>query len=232
MKSLFKLLAALMFLSCGETNRVQQFDKTPHGSNTSFKKRPDLQKLNNRFATFHVDDSSAGYFVKLCADVPYNKNPAKVMYHKEPGHVFLIFSQRLNNGDTLSQVFGFYPIRPASTALFKNVKSEIRDNSGREYDVYVIAHIEKGLFYNILDSALLFARKKYNLNRYNCYDYGLRLFNLSIPRSPIPIVYVRFPFIYGRGGSPTGLYRTLQELKQTDSVWAQWVVFGQLKAPG
>src|SRR5690349_14149322 len=228
MKSLFKLLPALLFLSCGETNRVQQYDK-PANLNNSFRKRPDLRELNNRFTKFH-NDSTAIYFVSLCADIPYNKNPGKVLYRKQPGHVFLIFSQKLENGDTLSQVFGFYPIRPASTVIFKNVKSEIRDNSGREYDVQVMSRPDKKAFYDILDSAIAFGRKKYNLNHYNCYDYGLRLFNLTIPAHPIPVEHVRFPFIWGKGGSPVGLYRTLLRLKQTDSLWAQRIEFGQLKA--
>jgi len=57
--------------------------------------------------------------------------------------------------------------------------------------------------------------KKYNLNKYNCYDYALELYN-SIPGTEaLPTLKVKFPFKFGRGGSPCGLYKVLKELSSS-----------------
>jgi len=230
MKSLTKLLVAFLFFSCGAANNIGQADKWTNSNPSAFPKRSDLRELSKRFGRFQYDSNSI-YSIKLCADVPYNKNPAKVLFRKQPGHVFVILSQQPLQGETVSEVFGFYPIRPASVILFKNVKSQLRSNTDREYDAEVNMQVSSNTFFAILDSSLIFARKKYNLNRYNCYDYGLQLFNIAIPTNPIKSQYVKFPFIWGKGGSPTGLYHALRELKETDSIWAQRIRFGSLRAP-
>src|SRR5215831_3020892 len=106
MKSLTKLLYAILFLSCGTANHVEQSAKWANSHPSKFPKRPDLKELSERFGRFHYD-SNSNYTIKLCADVPYNKNPAKVTYHNEPGHVFIILSQQTGKDEIVSEVFGF-----------------------------------------------------------------------------------------------------------------------------
>jgi hypothetical protein len=217
--------------ACKSTQAYQSDPKYTTPSNAIPPKRTDLTELHKRFQQFRRGDSASIFEVRLCADVPNDKNPSKVLYKKEPGHVFLIFYQVSNSTDTISHVFGYYPWRPASVILGKNIKSQIRNNNGRIYDVHISRKLSEDLFFAVLDSSLLLARKKYNLNRFNCYDYGLKLFNMTAPDHAIPLQYVKFPFIWGRGGSPVGLYRDLKKMKESGDFWAPYIQFGCLIAP-
>jgi hypothetical protein len=222
-------IAILICEGCANT-RSQRAGTSPNPTHSSsFRNRNDLNELIAGFGKFTRDDSSA-YRIRLCADVPYDKNPAKVLYKKEPGHVFLVFLQ-VAKRDTVSHVFGYYPVRPASVIFGKNVRSQIRNNAGRIYDAHISIQLGKDKFFSLLDSSIVFARKKYNLNRFNCYDYAVTVFNLGADSTVVPLKYVKYPFIWGKGGSPTGLYSQLKALSETDPFWAQYLQFGQLRAP-
>jgi len=187
--------------------------------------------LRASFARFNNNDTSSLYEIKLCADVPYDKNPSKVVHKREPGHVFLIFSQCLNHNAAVSHAFGYYPVRPATVIFGKNVRSEVRNNGGREYDAEIAVRVKADLFFALLDSSITLASRKYNLNKFNCYDFGIGIFNSAAGIEVIPIQYVKFPFIWGRGGSPTGLYSQLKLLQEKDPYWASHIQFGQFNAP-
>ena len=171
--------------------------------------------MENRFNSFFPLDNRAQYSIELCADVPDNNHPEKVYVKKETGHVFLIL-RKINPviSDTISQVFGFYPRRPASSVLFKNVRSEILDNGNREYDISILKELTVADFEEVLHKATGLADKKYNLNKFNCYDYAVEIYN-SIPGiEKIPVSHINFPFIAGKGGSPCGLFKDLQNIKK------------------
>lgn len=188
--------------------------------------------LSQRFECFNPLSKAAVYTVRLCADVPDNDHPNRVYVNQETGHVFLIFEKREPAADTaVAQVFGFYPRRPASCIVFKNVRCEILDNSKRDYDAEVSKEVNAEDFQLLLQKAEQLAQKKYNLNRFNCYDYALAIFNSLPGIEPLPVTRVKFPLIFGRGGSPCGLYKDLKKLKASASVWAPYIEFGALKAP-
>lgn len=76
--------------------------------------------------------------IALAVDVPNNLDPTRVWYKKDPGHVFVI----LERIDTVAQrkqalVWGFYPTHPVSSIFFRRVKSELRNNAGREYNAVI-----------------------------------------------------------------------------------------------
>lgn len=188
--------------------------------------------LSHRFECFYSSDSRAVYSITLCADIPDNNDPARINLGREPGHVFIILSKT----DTVSkcsvnQVFGFYPRRPASSLIFKRVHGVIFDNQCREYNASVYKKLTVEEFHIVLDKSVMLSKKKYNLNKYNCYDYALEVFN-SIPGiEKLPVTHVKFPFILGRGGSPCGLYRDLSRLRQIGSSWAPYIRFGLFESP-
>jgi hypothetical protein len=190
-------------------------------------------KLSRRFECFHPVKAEAVYTVTLCADVPDNDHPSKVYYKKEPGHVFLIVEKKdsASQNNSLAQVFGFYPRRPVSSIVFKNVRCEILDNGEREYNVAITKEISADEFQLLLDQAEVLTRKKYNINRFNCYDYALAVFNSLPGIEKLPVTHVKFPFIFGRGGSPCGLYKDLEKLKADSGAWAPYIKFGLFKAP-
>jgi len=176
-------------------------------------------------------DNNAEYSITICADLPDNSNPKCVYKKGEPGHVFLILSkQNTITAETATRSFGFYPRVPVS-ALIKKVRSRILDNSSRDYD----ASIEKKLtieeFALLLEKCIERSTKKYNLKKYNCYEYVMEVFNALPGIDKLPVSKVKFPFIFGRGGSPCSLYRDLKKLVTTGSSWTPYIKFGVFKSP-
>ncbi len=180
----------------------------------------------------HFPDHAEGavYSISLCADVPNNKKPKKVAYQQQTGHVFLILQMISPSKDTSSQVFGFYPKRGLPTLIFKKIKSVIKDNSYREYDARVTKHLNRPQFDSVVNRSILDANRIYHINKYNCYDYAVQIFNSIVSTHLIPSTHVRFPFIFGRGGSPVGLYMDLQRLK-TDPMWIDAIHFDNFTSP-
>ena len=186
--------------------------------------------LPQRLASFNPLQPEAEYSISLCADIPDNDRPDKVYVKKETGHVFLILQKSIP-GKAIAQVFGFYPVRPVSSILFKNVRCEILDNGKREYNASVTKKLSATEFAALLQKAKALTNRKYNINRFNCYDYAVEVFNSLPGIEKLPVTHVKFPFIFGRGGSPCGLYRDLEKLKAAGSVWAPAIQFGVFKAP-
>jgi hypothetical protein len=194
---------------------------------------PASVRLARTFECFSPLDGKAVYSISICADIPDDNDPDRVYYKKETGHVFLILQKTDSSPDakSMTQVFGFYPRRPVSSIVFKTVRCDILDNSKRRYNVSLTREINADEFRFLLQTAADLARKRYNLNRYNCYDYAVEVFNALPGIDKLPVTHVRFPLIFGKGGSPCSLYRDLEKLKANGSVWAPAIQFGDLRAP-
>lgn len=171
--------------------------------------------------------------LSIVADVPDNERPQKIWFKKDPGHVFVL----LERIDTFTQqkqalAWGFYPRHPVYSIFFRKVKSELRNNGGHEYNASVSKQLSAEAFYALEQRAIALTQKKYHLNKYNCYDYALELFNGVGEKEPLPPYKVKFPFMLGKGGSPCALYATLQALQeQNTSRWVKAIHFGFFKAP-
>jgi len=189
-------------------------------------------KIDRELQCFNKEITDARYSVSLCADVPYNKKPYKVAHNQQTGHVFLVL-QKTNpfSKDTISQVFGFYPRKGLPTLFFKKIKSVIKDNSRREHDASITRQLTKAEFDTVLEKAITFSKNIYHINKYNCYEYAIFIFNAVAGRDTVPFTHVRFPFIFGWGGSPVGLYKDLERIKQNGSYLAESIQFGNFRAP-
>lgn len=172
------------------------------------------------------------YRIRLCADVPDNQHPDRVYYKGEPGHVFLVL-ERSNNTSQWSEsiVWGFYPVKPVSCLLFRKTRSRLVDNSQRSYDASIEKQITKDDFLQIVSQAVWLSKKKYHINRYNCYHYAVELFNLVATGTRLPVNAIKFPFPFGRGGSPCVLYRDLQTLKKENGPLAYMIHMEPGEAP-
>ena len=180
---------------------------------------------------FYPLEANADYAVTLCADLPDNNNPECVYKKKEPGHVFLILRKHeLSTGNILAISFGFYPRVPV-TCLFKKVRSKIMDNSGREYNASIEKTLTKEEFELVIEKCKELSKRKYNLKKFNCYEYALGVFNSLPGIEKLPVSDVKFPFILGRGGSPAGLYRDFKKLVSAGSPWAPFIRFGLFRSP-
>lgn len=153
------------------------------------------------------------YSITLCADIPDNSNAKKVFYNSEPGHVFIILEERDTvSGNHKSLVWGFYPKRAVSAIIFRGAKSKLVDNSNREYEASIRKSLSKEQFTVAMKNAYEFTQRRYHLNKYNCYDYAVEVFNSITGTPSIPLTHIKFPLIFGKGGSPCALYRDLEKL--------------------
>ena len=188
--------------------------------------------IDKELQCFNKEITDARYMISLCADVPFNKKPYKVAHNQQTGHVFLVL-QKINpqNKDTISQVFGFYPKKGLPTLFFKTIKSVIKDNSRREHDVSITRELTEEEFNRAVENSVAFSKNIYHINKYNCYEYALFIFNAVAGTDTVPLTHVRFPFIFGWGGSPVGLYKDLEKIKQNGSSLAEGIQFGNFLAP-
>lgn len=186
--------------------------------------------LEKELSVFNDGNSNAFYRIVIGADVPYNKKPLRVIYNSESGHVFLIL-QKIINTDTISKVFGFYPFKGVPIFFKRNVRSRIRDNSKRNYDVEISKMITEEQFEKAIRLSLQYSKANYHLNNFNCYDYTLHIFNAVAGVDTLPIIHVKFPLWYGKGGSPCGFYKYMKQQKECTSSLAPHIVFGNLVAP-
>ena len=207
-----------------------QKQKSQHSpAETIAARKIDLPKELNVFSD--PPDSST-YFVSLCADIPDNKRPEKVIYRGETGHVFLILQMVSPKQDTVSKVFGFYPRSGSMPTVFtRNVKSCIRDNSARVLDVMITNPVTEGQFKAVLYEAISRSGRRYRMNRFNCYDYAVQVFNSVVGTDTIVRQYSKFPFLFGSGGSPCSLYASLRVLKSSSSFWSDRISFETISAP-
>lgn len=198
---------------------------------TFYNNKSKLLTIQQRLQVFYPVENNAAYSITVCADLPVNTDPTRVFKKGEPGHVFLIlYKHNLLTGEIVSRSFGFYPRLPVS-CLFKKTKSKILDNNDREYNASIEKKLTAAEFELVLQQCINASRKKYNLKKYNCYDYVLEVFNSLPGIEKLPVTYVKFPLIFGRGGSPCGLYSDLQTLASSGSAWAPYIKFGLFKSP-
>ncbi|HEY6503181.1 MAG TPA: hypothetical protein VIZ28_04335 [Chitinophagaceae bacterium] len=180
---------------------------------------------------FGDSSKNAAYRITLCADVPNNEKPLQVFYQQETGHVFLILQRIEETNDTISRVFGFYPNGGMQTLFFKKTRSLIKDNSNREHDVAISKTLLAEQFDTVVAKSIELAGRKYHMNKYNCYDYAIEVFNSAASGSSLPLTHVRFPFLFGMGGSPCSVYKDLEKLKRSNQQWEASIVFGLMLAP-
>jgi len=172
-----------------------------------------IPEFGKRLDTFSTASKSVTYFLTLAADIPDNNNPGKVHFQKEPGHVFLILTKKdTHNGESQAMVWGFYPRRPLTSIFFKRVKSEVRDNSNREYNISLTCRLTPDGLDSLKSAAEELSFRKYDLNRFNCYDYAVNLFNAVQKQMTVPVSYMRFPLVLGKGGTPCSLYKDISIL--------------------
>jgi hypothetical protein len=125
-------------------------------------------------------------------------------------------------------VFGFYPFKGLPTLFDRNVKSIVKDNSGRDYDVQISRSLSADEFNTVLQKSIAYAQHSYHLNKYNCYDYAVLIYNSIAGQDTVPLTTVKYPFIFGRGGSPVSIYN---DLKMMQRAGTPGIEYGHFIAP-
>ncbi len=138
-------------------------------------------------------------------------NPAKLTIYVEQaiensrevtarlGHTFIGLEQ---NG--VVRNLGFYPLN--NTAVVKNVDSEIHDNSNSPYHISISIGISANQLKNIITYIEDYP-SKYNLNEYNCSDFGIAISEragINLPKTVGTYSFFGKEFFKGRNPSDLG----------------------------
>jgi hypothetical protein len=183
--------------------------------------------LQKKFKAFDTLGNNGKYDLILAVDVPDNRRPLKVLYKNEPGHVFLILRKTDTvTGKTAEIAWGYYPANPVAILFFRRSKSQLLINAKREYNASLTVSLSAAQAAAVAQNALRLSAKKYHLNKYNCYDYAIELYNTIEGAVQLLNEKVKYPFVFGKGGSPCGLYRQLQKIKNSERNDAILVSFG------
>lgn len=208
----------------------------------------DVKKLFNCFD--QVSNDGAIYSIQLCADVPSNSNPDASMNFSggvSAGHAFLVVSKS-SNGVTITQSFGYYPqTDPSPWNPFSPLPSAIKDNKGQEINASISMTVNAEQFNSIRTTAINLSSNPYVLDKSNCTDYALSVFNAgrSIPLTMDPYYLRQAGIVMGNGmsstpitvtinNSPQKLYAKLSTMKKNGDIEAQNILLDlshNLKAP-
>jgi hypothetical protein len=163
--------------------------------------------ITNYFKCFDlIPSDGATYTIRLCADVPSNGDPNLSMTFSagiSAGHTFLVVTKS-GGGVSISQAFGFYP---ASTLSAWNpmsaVGSVIRDNSNAEINASITMTINSDQFNTIRAAAINLSNNPYRLDKSNCSDYALGVFNAARanPLTVDPYILRQAGIVMGNGAS-------------------------------
>jgi len=195
----------------------------------------DVRKLFKCFDL--VPDEGASYSVELCVDLPVNSEPNMSMNFSggvNAGHSFLVVS-KAGNGLTITQAFGFYPqTAPSAWNPFSSIPSAIKDNGDKEINASISISINSEQFQAVESAAINFSAQPYLLDKSNCTDYALNVFNVgrAIPITIDPYILRQSGIVMSNGmssdpitvtikNSPQKLYEKLANMKANGGAEAQ-----------
>jgi len=189
-----------------------------------------IVNVTNYFKCFdQVPSNGATYTIQLCADVPSNSNPDVSMSFSagiSAGHTFLVVTKS-GGGVSISQAFGFYPASKLSAwNPMSAVSSVIRDNSNAEINASITMTLNSDQFNTIRAAAINLSTNPYELDKSNCSDYALGVFNAARanPLTVAPYMLRQAGIVMGNGlssapitipitNSPQMIYEKLAAMK-------------------
>lgn len=199
-------------------------------------RRTELKQLREELIQDHLDNIEARpFFVAddLSSKVdPKTKTkcfdktkPAKIIiYVEQPipnsreitadiGHTFIGIEQ-----GGITRYLGFYPDSPGATLVGdKSVDAEIHDNSGSPFDVSISTTVTSAQLTKVINLINNYP-KIYNLEEYNCSDFGIQIgkeAGLSLPATIGKYSNILFKF---EGRNPADLGEDIRKVKQTGNI--------------
>ncbi len=166
----------------------------------------DLLKYLNCFT--QISDLGATYSIKICAQLPIDNDPSKILNDLATGHAFLT-ATKTNGSLSMTQNFGFYPESGIKSLNLSPVPSKIGDNDFTKYNASLTISATYDEFSTFMQTAINLSTRSYDLNNYNCTNYALDCFNSIRPSNNKLFVqdYIYNGINYKT--TPNELYRTL-----------------------
>lgn len=181
----------------------------------------------------NIPNAGAKYSITLYSDIPVNSDPSKLVDGFTPGHSFLSFT-KANGSNSITQVFGFYPVTSALSVFSVAVASVVVDNGAHEYNSSItMPNLSEALFTAAEKLAEDYSQtKEYDLNDFNCTDFAVGVFNKarsSNDQIAIPDWYTQLTHL-NYGLTPNGLHEVLKNMKNKNGKEAENIHLGTFKA--
>ncbi len=128
------------------------------------------------------------------------------------GHMFITLTKFNTDSGYVSRTFGFYPDKDyllSATPLLPVSTSVFKDDETHDWDEMVAKFISKRRFNRILRMVKRYSRRKYNLNKNNCTDFGLVVAAIA----GIKIEDTRGTWPLGGGNNPADAGQSVREGK-------------------
>lgn len=128
------------------------------------------------------------------------------------GHMFITLTKFNTDSGYVSRTFGFYPDKDyllSATPLLPVSTSVFKDDEGHDWDEIMARFISKRRFNRILRMVKRYSRKKYNLNKDNCTDFGLVVAAIA----GIKIRDTKGTWPFGGGNNPADAGQSVREGK-------------------
>lgn len=178
-----------------------------------------IEKFLKCFA--NIPDANSTCKIAIYADLPVDGDPTRIFdwQSMSPGHVFIRLEKK-NGAAFAKQYFGFYPKSGWKvSATTATIDGKFVDNSTHEYNAYTELTITPAQLQMAIDRISVIAvRPQYIVDRYNCTDFGLNVWNSCVTSNfmlEIPLFHIPGSMV-AQSSTPQGLYIKLQQLKNAN----------------
>lgn len=162
--------------------------------------------------------ANATFSVKIFVEQPV-PNTTETYSGSDPGHTFIEMSINDPSSTSVSQIFGYYPsgsVNPIPGPFYDiTADGEIRNNGSHNYHVSASIDIDNNTFFDIVNYINLFGNNipEYNLNDYNCTDFGINIANQAGMNLPDTYgEWKKFGIKLGGGSNPGNLGQDIRTL--------------------
>ena len=169
----------------------------------------------------NIPDANSTCKIAIYSDLPVDGDPTRIFdwQSMSPGHVFIRLEKK-NGAAFAKQYFGFYPKSGWKvSATTAPIDAKFVDNSTHEYNAYTELNITPAQLQTAIDKIKVIAvRPQYIVDRYNCTDFGLNVWNSCVTSNfmlDIPLFHIPGSMV-AQSSTPQGLYIKLQQLKNAN----------------
>jgi hypothetical protein len=146
----------------------------------------------------------------------------------DPGHTFISMSTNdpVNPSNNVTQTLGFHPEDSVNPVFGNNTSDGLFVNNGvHHYDVSATINLTKSMFYDSVDEIKTLGNDipEYNLETYNCTDFGINIANstgMSLPDTEgtwgVDVPLLGFKEL-GTGSNPGALGQDIRAMALTNT---------------